>query len=245
LRYEPVVELGSLEVVGFAAEPEWVRDDGHRTAGADLSRAAERAGLATRLDLFVIEEAGRQLARWNDLHLDQRPLSMSVHVADRFVLAPGFSASAREAIGRAGVDPSHIVVALDGAPFTRPAPTLVAQLDALRRFGVRTTLTRFGARSAPLRLLESLPLDAVEIEPALLASLGMIRRDATIVGGIVALAHALELGVTASGVDTDSRLSTLQTLGCDTARGPYVAGPLTPSDAAAVARHRSLHMLLL
>jgi EAL domain-containing protein (putative c-di-GMP-specific phosphodiesterase class I) len=97
----------------------------------------------------------------------------------------------------------------------------------------------------PLRLLEALPVDAVEIDPSLLSSLGMMRRDTTIVNGIVALTHALELGVAAAGVDNDNQLSTLQILGCDTAHGPYLARPLAPSEAATVARHRSLHMLLI
>ena len=57
-----------------------------------------------------------------------------------------------------------------------------------------------------------------------------LRQDTAIVRAIVELAHALELHVTAEGVETREQHEALRALGCDSMQGFLFARPM-PSEA--------------
>ena len=57
--------------------------------------------------------------------------------------------------------------------------------------------------------------------------------DATIVRSTIGMAHDLGLSVVAEGVETESTLRLLRTLGCDVAQGYYISRPLPAGEFAA------------
>jgi EAL domain-containing protein (putative c-di-GMP-specific phosphodiesterase class I) len=78
----------------------------------------------------------------------------------------------------------------------------------------------------------------LKIDRSLIAGLGRQRQDLAIVSAIVGLGHALDLTVTAEGVEDELQLHTLRTLGCDLAQGYYFARPQPGQVVRALVHHR-------
>mgnify|MGYP003502360191 CR=1 FL=1 len=68
----------------------------------------------------------------------------------------------------------------------------------------------------------------------------MEREKSAIVEATIAFAHALDLSVTAEGIETDAQLARLRGLGCDLGQGFRFCAPLPPGDLEAVLRGGSL-----
>jgi EAL domain-containing protein (putative c-di-GMP-specific phosphodiesterase class I) len=84
----------------------------------------------------------------------------------------------------------------------------------------------------------------LKIDQSFVSRIGDSEADATIVGSIVELAHALNLTVVAEGVETTDVLQRLTALGCDQAQGWLVGLPMDAATASAwIARHRRDHDL--
>jgi EAL domain-containing protein (putative c-di-GMP-specific phosphodiesterase class I) len=114
----------------------------------------------------------------------------------------------------------------------------IAALAELRRQGVRVAIDDFGTGQSSLAHLSVLPVDTLKIDRSLIAGLGRQHRDLAIVSAIVGLGHALDLTVTAEGVEDELQLHTLRTLGCDLGQGFYFARPQPGQVVRALVHHR-------
>jgi EAL domain-containing protein (putative c-di-GMP-specific phosphodiesterase class I) len=81
-----------------------------------------------------------------------------------------------------------------------------------------------------------MPIEALKIDRSFIAAMGADRTGKSIVQAIVALAHSLDMGVIAEGVETESQLQFLKQVGCDYAQGYFFAKPLVASDIAGFVR---------
>jgi EAL domain-containing protein (putative c-di-GMP-specific phosphodiesterase class I) len=112
----------------------------------------------------------------------------------------------------------------------------VEVLGALRRHGVHIALDDFGTGYSSLGYLRSLPADGIKIDRSFIDGLGAGREQAAIVEAAISFAHALDLSVTAEGIETDVQLETLRGLRCDLGQGFRFAPPLPSTDLEALLR---------
>jgi EAL domain-containing protein (putative c-di-GMP-specific phosphodiesterase class I) len=104
-------------------------------------------------------------------------------------------------------------------------------LKKLKDIGVAVAIDGFGAAYSSLVGLRQLPLGKLKIDRTLVAD---VHRDGRpVVAGIVGLAHALDLKVTAVGVENEAQREVLKACGCD-----YLQGflPGKPADAETAAK---------
>ena len=87
-------------------------------------------------------------------------------------------------------------------------------------------LDDFGAGGSSFELIRRLPVGRLKIERRFVADLPLRRDNAAIVGAVIGLASALDLSVTAKGVESESQCDYLKRLGCASAQGFFFAAPL-------------------
>jgi EAL domain-containing protein (putative c-di-GMP-specific phosphodiesterase class I) len=93
-----------------------------------------------------------------------------------------------------------------------------------------------------LSYLKRFPVDAVKVDRAFVDGLGDDPHDSALVAAIVAMASALNLEVTAEGVETQSQLDNLMLLGCERAQGFYLARPMPAEEMTRlIADHHQWH----
>jgi EAL domain-containing protein (putative c-di-GMP-specific phosphodiesterase class I) len=104
-----------------------------------------------------------------------------------------------------------------------PARALAA-LRALKAAGVSICIDDFGTGYSSLTYLRSFPIDRIKIDRLFICNIAEEPSDATIVGALITMAHALGITVVAEGVETEEQAAILRTLGCDFVQG-YFYGP--------------------
>jgi EAL domain-containing protein (putative c-di-GMP-specific phosphodiesterase class I) len=100
----------------------------------------------------------------------------------------------------------------------------------LRTAGVRIALDDFGTGYSSLTYLQKFPVDKIKIDRAFVHNLDSEGASNAIVQAIVNLARAMNVTVTAEGVETETQRNALQKMGCDELQGYLLSGPLPVSE---------------
>ncbi len=228
LYYQPKVSLATGEVLGVEALVRWH----HPTLGLvmpdDFIPLAEQSGLMPRLTDLLIDQA---LAVRSELDAGGSGLIMAVNISVRDLLDYGFADRITAALRRHRVVPETLMLEITERRLLADYDRGAKVLSELVATGVHISLDDFGTGYSSLTLLKRVPVCELKIDQSFVSRIGDSEADATIVGSIVELAHALDLTVVAEGVETTDVLERLKALGCDQAQGWLVG---TPMDAATV-----------
>lgn len=112
----------------------------------------------------------------------------------------------------------------------------IHQLNRLSDAGVPLAIDDYGAGLSSLAYLRMLPACSLKIDRTFISNLKSSPRDPLIVRSTVDLAHALDMSVTAEGVEDAATLALLRLMGCDRAQGFHISAPLCLYDMLAYLR---------
>ncbi len=236
LLYQPTLDLRSGAVIGVEALLRWPQADGSEIPPLVFLPIAESTGLIHDLGAWVLREVLRQHRAWVAEGLP--PIAVTVNVSARQFRHQSFLQHITDALRTGGVDPALVSLALGEATLLQDTSASRRLLDKLHALGVRVALDDFGLGPSCLGEIEDLPLDALEINRTLVRGLDGGARAPAIVETIVRLGHALQIKVTAIGVETEAELGAVRDLGCDRAQGFYLGQPMTGDELAAWYRSR-------
>src|SRR5690606_27108627 len=104
----------------------------------------------------------------------------------------------------------------------------------LRASGIRFALDDFGCGYASIGALREFGFDRMKIDRSLVNRLERDIKDLGVLQATVSLATALDIPVTAEGVETDSQARTLKEAGCDLLQGYLVGRPMPAEELAAL-----------
>jgi diguanylate cyclase (GGDEF)-like protein/PAS domain S-box-containing protein len=225
LAYQPIYDVRTERIAGVEALLRWDHPERGRISPGTFVPIAEAGNQIVAIGRWVLDQACRQLASW-DAVLGTTVPYMSVNL------------SARQLTHEALVGDVAGVLELHGLPARRlqlevTETALMADLDHAQRtlrtlhdLGCRIAIDDFGTGYSSLSYLHRFPVDTVKLDRSFIELLG-VETD-TIVRGIIALAHALELDVTAEGVETVDQLAVLTALHADHVQGYLLARPAPP-----------------
>ncbi|HEX5096020.1 MAG TPA: EAL domain-containing protein [Acidimicrobiia bacterium] len=236
VHYQPLVDFEQSEVTGFEALVRWEHPERGLLGPDAFLEAAERTGLIVPIGAWVFDEACRQAAAWAEE--SAKPLSVSVNVSERQLLAANFVDSIARALEASGLPPELLVIEVTERVLMDDRERAAEILGRLAELGVQLSVDDFGTGQS-LSYLKHLPVHSLKIDRSFIDGLGADLDDAAIVAAIVALGHALGLTVTAEGIETPRQLSEVRSLGCDTGQGYYFARP-QPGEVVRALVHRQI-----
>ncbi len=105
-------------------------------------------------------------------------------------------------------------------------------VDRLREAGVEFDLDDFGSSMAPLTAMLSLAPHRIKIDSRLTSGIATTPGTAPMVSSLVDMAHALEVGVVAKGIETREQAARLRELGVDYLQGYALNRPLSIDEMA-------------
>ncbi len=228
LEYQPLVALrGGHTVVGVEALVRWRHPRLGLLAPDRFVTLAEETGMIVPLGRWVLEEACRQARRWHDI-AGEAPL-ISVNLAVRQAQEPGLVDDVAAILERTGLDPADLQLELTESAVMGPGHEPLVALRKLAAMGVRIAIDDFGTGYSNLAYLRSLPVQALKLAGSFVDGLrtgGQAHvAGERIVATLVQLAHALDLTVTAEGVETPAQAERLRAVGCDSGQGFFFAAP--------------------
>jgi diguanylate cyclase (GGDEF)-like protein/PAS domain S-box-containing protein len=231
VAYQPIIQLDSNEVMGFEALVRWDRPDGVTAQPSEFIPVAEETGLIVPLTNWVLREACRQVAEWQQAF--SRPLTLTVNISAKLFDRPALVDEVRSAITDTGLRPGTLRLEITESFLANGSDAVVHRLDELRSIPVELYLDDFGTGFSSLSYLHRYRLDALKIDQSFISRMGGVFNDSPIVSSIVNLARELGMGVIAEGVETAQQASQLLALECPQAQGFLFSRPLTPADAYA------------
>jgi EAL domain-containing protein (putative c-di-GMP-specific phosphodiesterase class I) len=104
--------------------------------------------------------------------------------------------------------------------------TAIAHLNRIADAGVKIAIDDYGSGLSSLAYLKQLPAHELKIDRMFVSGLTESHRDPLLVRSSIDLAHAMEMQVTAEGVDDPISLALLKVMGCDLVQGYLISRPL-------------------
>jgi diguanylate cyclase (GGDEF)-like protein len=227
--YQPIVDLGSGCLSGLEALARWP-GHGPEVTPDEFIAVAEETGLIGALGRFVLDDACMRLSDWRSRGLVADHVTVSVNVSAR-QLTPDLADIVTAALRRSGLPPTALRLEITETTIMQAPERVETVLAKLERNGVRAQIDDFGTGYSSLSSLHGFRGDALKIDRAFVGSLHENEGSEAIVGGIIALAHNVNLQVIAEGVDHPAQVGKLRKLGCEYAQGFLLCTPLPPATA--------------
>lgn len=226
LHYQPQVDLKGSTVVAAEALLRWRDDDLGDVSPAQFIPVAEESGFVVALGDWVLGEAVRQAAQWQQ---QGRAMTVSVNVSALQFQQADFVDRVAQAVSSAGLRPELLELELTETILVKDAEEALARLQALSALGVRLAIDDFGTGYSSLGYLKRFPIEKLKIDRSFINGLPGDESDAAIVRAIIHMARALHLRVIAEGVETDLQRQFLASAGCDEVQG-FLYSPAVPAD---------------
>ncbi|MGZ4612967.1 MAG: EAL domain-containing protein [Kineosporiaceae bacterium] len=231
LQYQPIVAFETGRMVGVEALVRAIDPTGERLLPPDtFIEIAEDTGLVVELDLWVIDAATEQLARWlASTAMPEMVPWVAVNVSALSMEHPRVIRRLLDGMQQHRLNPERMKVELTEHTFLGVLPGGESTLRQLLTSGVPVGIDDFGTGYSAMAYLNRFDLDFMKIDRSFVALVGQEDRADAVVTAIVDLAHAHGMQVTAEGVETQRQARRLREIGCDFAQGYHFGRPMDPA----------------
>jgi len=241
LHYQPVVNLQTGETVGAEALLRWNDEERGLLLPGEFRWALDEHPLAVDLGEWVINTALAQIATWQEAGLC---IPVSVNVGIRHLAHEDFAMRLQALLAmHPDVQPDRLMIEVVETPDLRDLPGVRETMRECRLAGVHLALDDFGTGHASLEHLKGLPFTQVKTNPKLLRNLGEADTNPALLQGLLSLAKAFGVTVTAKAVETQAQGKALSAMNCANAQGYAIAGPMPAEDFSNWARGHNPHKL--
>ena len=208
-----MIRLRDGSIVAMEALLRWNHPDRGLLGPLAFIPVAEETRLIMPIGRWVIEQACRQAAIWQQLSPDAAPVSVAVNLSGRQLADPQLLSHLEGSIRANGINPSSLWVELREATLFDETISVVRTLDSLSELGVRMVLDDFGAGFSSLGYLKRLPLSMIKLDRTFVENLTEGSHDAAIVRAVSEMAVTMGIGVVAEGVETEEQVRVADALG--------------------------------
>ncbi|HUO47251.1 MAG TPA: EAL domain-containing protein, partial [Acidimicrobiales bacterium] len=226
LHYQPVVDLSTGGVVGVEALLRWAHPTWGMVSPDGFISVAEESGLIVPIGSWVLRAACAQKRSW-DLEvrggsMEKVAVNLSARQLDRLDVVQVVEGVLRET----GMPASGLTLEITESALMQDVDAALRVLHALRDLGVSIAIDDFGTGYSSLSHLHKFPLDILKLDKSFIDGMARGPDGVEIVSAVIKVAHALQIQVVAEGVEHESQLALLRSMGCDLAQGFLFSAPL-------------------
>lgn len=218
LHYQPKLRSRTNTIDSAEALLRWPHPTRGQVSIERVIHLAESTGAIRDLTEWVVSQAVADQAR---LAAAGHDLTVYVNISGVLLPDADFAERVLRTVagsnGRIGFEVTETAVIQD------PDGAL-ANLRAFSEAGIKIAIDDYGSGLSSLSYLKQLPAHELKIDQMFVSGLIDSHRDPLLVRSSIDLAHALDMEVTAEGVDDPMALSLLRVMGCDLVQG-YLISP--------------------
>jgi diguanylate cyclase (GGDEF)-like protein/PAS domain S-box-containing protein len=234
LHYQPKMDLNTGRVSGVEALLRWNRPGHGLVYPAEFVPVMEETGLVVRVGEWIISEACRQIAAWNEQGV--RDIRVAVNVSSRQFVEGDLEQTVRDALERHDVEPALLELELTESALMVNAEHTIEVLSSLKQMGIKVAIDDFGTGYSSLAYLKRFPIDKLKIDIAFVRDIITNPDDAAIAQAIISMAHSLHMLVIAEGVESRAQMAYLRRHRCDEIQGFHFSRSLAPEAVADMVR---------
>jgi diguanylate cyclase (GGDEF)-like protein/PAS domain S-box-containing protein len=216
--YQPIYHVISGEISGVEALVRWLNPIlGHVPPDVFVG-VAEENGVIHELGAWVMSRACSDLQGWKK-EFPGLTLHLNVNVSGYELNRAGYAEQVAHILEQTGTAPRDLQIEITESVFLHEPDAVAKVLATIRSVGVRVALDDFGTGYSSLGYIDRYPIDAIKIDRSFVSRMMSFERSEAIVESILSLGRALDVAITAEGVETLAQLQLLKNMRC-----PYVQG---------------------
>jgi diguanylate cyclase (GGDEF)-like protein len=217
--YQPIVSAEDDTWCAVEALARWTSPS-HGPIGPDVFvPIAENSGLIDAVGLFVLRRACEDLQQWP--HLD-----LAVNVSSAQLRNPAFPAKIQTILKETGFSPRRLQLEITETYLIADAELARKVIDGIVDLGVMISLDDFGTGYASVGFLRQFAFGKLKIDRGLVAEAMDDPGARVLLQVSVAAARALDMIITAEGVETEGQADLMRVIGCDELQGWHFGYPM-------------------
>jgi diguanylate cyclase (GGDEF)-like protein/PAS domain S-box-containing protein len=226
LVYQPIVELGTQQIIGAEALVRWNHPYRGMVSPMDFIPIAEETGLIVDIGRWVLEQACSDATRW-PVSPGQQPATITVNLSARQMVDGNFVDIVAQTLASTKLDADRLVLELTESMLVGRNNDTLALLHRIRALGVRLAIDDFGTGYSSLGYLSQYPLDVLKIDRSFVQGMDHGPNGRALASAVVALGRSLKLKVVAEGIERAEQEWDLRNLGCEYGQGYLYSKPIT------------------
>ncbi len=223
IHYQCQQNIQSGIIIAAEALLRWNHPERGYIQPDDIIPLAEQTGLIKPLTRTIIKKAIQQCANW---HKAGYKLSIAINISVHCLHGNMLTTTLRECLQQYKLPAKYCILEITESDIMTDPIRAKNILTEIKSIGAHISIDDFGTGYSSLAYLKQLPVSEIKIDRSFVMEMDQDENDKVIVRTIIDLAHNLGLTVVAEGVETETSLMLLKTLGCNTAQGFYLGQPL-------------------
>lgn len=225
LLYQPQICFATGEVAGFEALLR-IRGKEHIPI-SQFIRVAEESDLIASIGRKVTEMVICQMAKWRDQGYYDKTISLNL--SSRQVRDKGYINFLSQSLQRYRVNPESLEIEITESILLDEDESTLNFILALKEMGLNIVLDDFGTGYSSINYLTYIPVKKIKMDKSLIDKF-LCMHNYQVIQSIIALAHSLDLAITAEGIENSKQFGLLKENGCDFVQGFLFSKPLTTEE---------------
>ncbi|MCR5268699.1 MAG: GGDEF domain-containing phosphodiesterase [Lachnospiraceae bacterium] len=194
----------------------------------------EENGLVQKLDRYVWEEAGAQIASWKKEFGMTIPVSVNVSRID--IYDPKLEERLMGILEKNGLTTKEMLLEITESAYSDNAARLIEVVGNLREKGFRIEMDDFGSGYSSLNMLTTIPIDVLKMDMKFVRNMLKDEKSLKLCELVMDISEFLDVPVVAEGVEEQAQLDKLKEMGCELIQGYYFSKPLPADEFAGLIR---------
>lgn len=230
--YQPIVSLADCKIVGFESLVRWHHPVQGWLSPDHFIASAEEAGLVVDIDMWVLQQASRQLAAWQKQNIADADLGIAINLSVQNFAKPNLIRTIDAVLNETGISGRSLKLEITESGIMKNADYALVILEQIKARQIEISIDDFGTGYSSLSYLDRFPVDFLKIDRSFMPQRQDNTQNVQIIRAILALSDSLSMAAIAEGIETESQLQLLKCLGCEFGQGYYFSRPLTATAAA-------------
>jgi len=228
LLFQPQISLETGKLIGLEALVRWSHPERGILEPIEFICFAEESGLIVSLGKLVNHaafEAGVEILR-----AGLKDLRVAINLSPRQLYDSDFLCDIQDCLDELKIEGGNFEFEITESCLIDRAKTNIRLFSALKEMGFSLSIDDFGTGYSSLSYLKQLPIDCIKIDKSFIGDIPQDSSDVEITAAVIAMAHKLNLSVTAEGVETVLQEAFLKENNCDYVQGYYYDKPMLLAD---------------
>ena len=210
--YQPLVCAQTSKIVAVESLLRWARPDGEAIGPDVFIPIAEESGLINPIGLKVLRQACKDALAWKDI-------TLSVNISPAQLRDVEFPIQLGQILEETGFPAERLELEITETCLVLDPILAERTLDVIRGFGVNIALDDFGTGYASIGFLRMFRFEKLKLDRSLVVDAGDDEGSRAMMISSISVARALNMAVTAEGVETQQQADLVRIAGCDQIQG--------------------------
>ena len=224
LYYQPKIDCKTGQIVAAEALIRWQHPKKGQISPGKFIPIAQAKGIIVPIGYWVLETACMQNKNWIEKGKFDVVIAVNLS-ADQFRQADLYR-KIEEVLVKHDLPAKNLELEITEGVAVENYQKTIDILNKFMELGISIAIDDFGTGYSSMSYLQKLPINRLKIDQSFIRNLPYDIDSLSIVKAIIALAHSMDLSVTAEGVETTEQYTLLQDLNCDELQGFVICPPL-------------------